>query len=86
MLIYRKYIRDCDRVYLAKDAYRRCIGVLEKKACQKPSTSDVSNQTWLMDIHRVWQYGVKQRLYTDKLNQILVTAYKTIHGITVSLL
>jgi len=37
-----------------------------------------------MDVYRVWQYGVRQRLHVQKLNEILVTAYRTVRNITVS--
>ncbi|XP_070531569.1 calcineurin-binding protein cabin-1-like [Ptychodera flava] len=74
----KKYLRDMDRILLAKQAYDYALTVMEDKVTkEKVKDSDTELHQLLQDTFRVWQYGSsKLQSQMDFANKVLSAVYK----------
>ncbi|XP_077986102.1 uncharacterized protein LOC144440590 [Glandiceps talaboti] len=75
----KKYLRDVDRVLLAKLAYDYALQVLEGQIeHMKEKENDGELFQLLLASYKVWQYGSsKLQTQMDSANKLLSTAYRT---------
>ncbi|XP_013404378.1 calcineurin-binding protein cabin-1 [Lingula anatina] len=77
----KKYLRDTERVHLARTAYGYCLDAyneqVPKHSVQDPSNSEEEAVRFILVIHRVYQYGLRQLVWdTEKAGRLLAKAFK----------
>ncbi len=60
-------------------AFDLSLGALDKRVAtlSQKKTSEETRMKLLMEVHRVWQHGVKSKLQVRRINRLLSAAYKT---------
>ncbi|KAL3843014.1 hypothetical protein ACJMK2_020975 [Sinanodonta woodiana] len=76
----KKYLRDAERVYLAKLAYTTALDVIDTEGQRLKTVSDEEKKIkFMMDAYKVWEYAApKTAILGDRINDVLAQAYKAI--------
>ncbi|KAK3607470.1 hypothetical protein CHS0354_015617 [Potamilus streckersoni] len=76
----KKYLRDAERVYLAKLAYTTALDVIDTETQKLKMVSDEEKKIKIMmDAYKVWEYAApKTAILGDRINDVLAQAYKAI--------
>lgn len=81
LVIYRKYLRDAERVWFAKQAFLYSLDSMEAKVKEMKTGADNSAQLgFIMEVYRLWNYGInKMAAYLDRVNDLFAVAFRTIY-------
>lgn len=77
----KKYLRDIDRVYLARKAFKQAMGIAQKKLNdlmnEEPPPEESVLISALLDVYRAWQAFQKAGTFVEEAGDVLSEAYKT---------
>ncbi|ESO97504.1 hypothetical protein LOTGIDRAFT_152594 [Lottia gigantea] len=74
----KKFLRDSERIYLWKQAYKNTIDVLMNKCDQLDKENNEEKRlSFLMDVYKVWHHGVhKINKLTELTNKLFIRTYR----------
>ena len=87
LMSYRKYLRDTDRLEVAKIAYRCCLDTIEihMKEVKQKTDNDETRLQFLVDVFRVYQYGIKATHKPHRVIELFKESYRMYKKDSVSL-
>ncbi|XP_064599840.1 calcineurin-binding protein cabin-1-like [Liolophura sinensis] len=76
----KKYLRDAERVWFAKQAFLYSLDSMEAKVTEMKTGADNSAQlSFILEVYRLWNYGInKMTAHLDRVNDLFALAFRTI--------
>ena len=81
--IFRKYIRDCERLHLASQALAYCIDALDAdvRDTEKNLEQGESLVSLVMEVYKIWQHGSKaDRHSKQRIDHLFEKVYRLHRG------
>ena len=76
-MFFRKYLRDSDRVELAKIGYEYCLETAEKLVHKKATDPNLTVRNhFVADVYKIWQSRPKTGPQEKKAMRLLEDVYK----------
>ncbi|XP_064478265.1 calcineurin-binding protein cabin-1-like [Ornithodoros turicata] len=77
----KKYLRDTDRIYLAKKCFKQAMAIAQKELNdlmnEEPPPDESVLISGLLDVYKAWQSFQKAGVFVEEAGDVLSEAYKT---------